>query len=182
MFEAVPLFDVDHIEVLRGPQGALYGKNATGGAINIVDTKPGFDVSGYARVSYGTFNRRESEGAVQAPIVSDKSAVRLAYTYVKNDGTIKNLYPGTGDVEQTDVFALRGTLLVKPVDDLELVIRYIHSRSGGRNSGVYADNINFAAAGFPRTGRGAGKPSPGAGVLPEQPELHTATATLRATG
>lgn len=148
-FETVPLFDVDHIEVLRGPQGALYGKNATGGAINIITTRPGFDTSGYFEAGYGNFNRRESAGAFQTAIVPDVLALRLAYTYLKNDGTIQNLYPGAPDVNQTDIFAFRGSLLFLPVHGLEILARFTHSFSGGRNPGIYADNVNYGLAGFP---------------------------------
>ncbi len=148
-FETVPLFDVDHIEVLRGPQGALYGKNATGGAINIITTRPGFDTSGYIQAGYGNFNRRESDGAFQTSIVSDVLAVRLAYTYLKNDGTIKNRYPGAPDVNQTSIFAFRGSLLFKPADGLEILARFTHSFSGGRNPGIYAADADYAQAGFP---------------------------------
>ena len=148
-FETVPLFDIDHIEVLRGPQGALYGKNATGGAINIITATPSFDTSGYIQAGYGNFNQRESEGAFETPLISDVLAMRLAYTYLKNDGTIKNLYPDAPDVNQTNIFAIRGTLLFKPVAGFEILTRFTHSFSGGRNPGIYAANIDFAEAGFP---------------------------------
>ena len=148
-FETVPLFDIDRIEVLRGPQGALYGKNATGGAINIINKKPGFDTSGYLTVGYGHFNRRETDGAVQTAIVPDMLAVRLAYTFLKNDGTIRNRFPGAPNVNQADIFGIRGTILFKPSDGFEAVARFTHSSSGGRNPGIYADNVDYAAAGFP---------------------------------
>ncbi len=164
-FEAVPLFDIEQIEALRGPQGVLYGKNATGGAINIASRKPGFETSGKITAGYGNFNRRESEGAIQFPIVDEKIAVRLAYTFTKDDGAIKNLFPGTPDVEQTDVFGLRGTLLIKPTDDLELIVRYLHARSSGRNGGVYADNIDFVAAGFPELASVPGNSRQGLGFF-----------------
>ena len=149
VYESMPLFDVDHIEVLRGPQGALYGKNATGGAINIITARPGFTTSGYVQAGAGNFGRFESEGAVQTPIVRDKVALRLAYTVLKDGGTIQNLYPGTGNVEQTDSYGIRGSLLVKPSDSFDFLLRYTHYHSGGRNSGTYAGNIDFAGAGFP---------------------------------
>ena len=149
VFESMPLFDIDHIEVLRGPQGALYGKNATGGAINIITAKPGFDTSGYLQAGFGNFGRFETEGAVQAPLIDDKIALRLAYTVLKDSGTIQNIYPNTGNVEQTDSYGIRGSLLVKPTDSLDFLLRYTHYHSGGRNSGTYAGNIDFTAAGFP---------------------------------
>ena len=149
VFESMPLFDIDHVEVLRGPQGALYGKNATGGAINIITAKPGFNTSGYVQGGFGNFGRFETEGAIQAPLVKDKIALRLAYTVLKDEGTIKNIYPGRRDVEQTDSYGIRGSLLVKPTDGFDFLLRYTHYHSGGRNSGTYAGNIDFVGAGFP---------------------------------
>ena len=146
--EVAPLFDVDHIEVLRGPQGALYGKNATGGAINIINKTPGFDTSGYVQAGYGNFNRRETNGAVQTSLIPDVVAVRLAYTYVKDHGTIQNVFPGNPDVNQTDLFGVRGTILVKPSASLQIVARLTHSYSGGRGPGIYGDNASFAQVGF----------------------------------
>ncbi len=178
-FEAVPLFDIDHIDVLRGPQGTLYGKNATGGAVNIVSTTPSFDTSGYIRAGYGNYNRRESEGAVQTPIISDKLALRLAYTYIENDGVIRNFFPGAKNVEQADVFGFRGTLLAKPSDAVEVVLRYIHSSSGGRNAGVYAADVDFAAAGFPQLATVPGASRQGLGFFESDQNFtgHRAIAT-----
>ena len=148
-FEAMPLFDIDHVEVLRGPQGALYGKDATGGAVNIITAKPGFDTAGYLQAGYGNYNRRETEGAVQTALVPDKVALRLAYTYINDDGVTQNLYPGGRNSDQTDIFGFRASLLVRPNDDVDVLLRASHFESQGRNQGVYADNIDFAGAGFP---------------------------------
>jgi len=154
LMEAMPLFDVDHVEVLRGPQGALYGKNATGGAISIITKEPGYDLSGYLTAGYGNFNRRETQGAVQIPLVQDKLAVRLAYTYTKDDGAIKQVSsnPATSgkNLDQTDILGLRASVRYQPTSDLDIVLRYNHYRIAGRAAGVYAgNNIDFASAGLP---------------------------------
>src|ERR1700720_3641779 len=90
----VELYDLERIEVLRGPQGTLYGKNTTGGAINFITHKPGFDTEGYLKVGGGNYNRREVEGAFQTGLIPDKLAVRVAMTYTKVDGFIQNVLPG----------------------------------------------------------------------------------------
>lgn len=154
IFEAMPLFDVDHVEVLRGPQGALYGKNATGGAISIITKQPTFDFQGYLSAGYGKFDRRESQGAVQMPLVSDTLALRVAYTYVKDDGATKQISPNPAldgrDLDQTDTFGVRATLRYRPTSDLDIVLRYNHYQLLGRSAGIYAGNrINFAAVGLP---------------------------------
>src|SRR5687768_9343496 len=71
------LFDLQRVEVLRGPQGTLYGRNATGGSINLVTAKPTRELSGYARVTYGNYDAMITEGAISGPI-TDKLLVRIA--------------------------------------------------------------------------------------------------------
>ena len=142
-FESMPVFDVERVEVLRGPQGTLYGKNATGGAVNIVTIKPGFTTEGYLTGSYGNFDRVRLQGAIQTPLIKDILSVRIAGLYVHDNGTFRNLAPGAGDLNQTDVFAIRGALQFQPSDDFEATLRYNHVRSGGRNYAPIAANIDF---------------------------------------
>ena len=155
MLEAMPLFDVDHVEVLRGPQGALYGKNATGGAVSIITKEPDFDdIKGYLSAGYGNFDRYDTEGAIQIPIVSDQLAVRLAYTYTEDDGVTKLVTSDPAlqgqNLDQTETLGVRASVRYKPTSDLDITLRYNHYRDGGRTAGVYAgSDINFAAVGFP---------------------------------
>jgi outer membrane receptor protein involved in Fe transport len=147
--EFVPFFDLERVEILRGPQGALYGKNATGGAVNIITKEPGFETEGYVTLGYGNFNRLESQGALQLPIASQKLAARVAYTYIKDDGVIENVHPGVGDLDQTDIFGVRASLLFEPSDEFKAVLRYNHSAATGAPAAPYATDLNFASAGFP---------------------------------
>ncbi|KKW89679.1 TonB-dependent receptor [Sphingobium chungbukense] len=142
-FETMPLFDVERVEVLRGPQGTLYGKNATGGAVNIVTKKPGFSTEGYVTGSYGNFNRVRLQGALQVPLIDNVLSMRVAALYVHDTGVLKNVTPGLGDLDQTDVFAFRGALQFEPSDTFEATLRFNHMRSGGRNYAPFAGNINF---------------------------------------
>ncbi len=71
------LFDLERVEVLRGPQGTLYGRNATGGSINLISAKPTRELSGYARLTFGNYDARMTEAALSGP-VTDKLLVRLA--------------------------------------------------------------------------------------------------------
>src|SRR6267154_6413291 len=77
----VEMYDLERIEVLRGPQGTLYGKNATGGAINFITHKPGFDENGYIKLGAGNHDRKEAERACQAGLIPDRLAVRVAFSY-----------------------------------------------------------------------------------------------------
>ena len=83
-------FDLDRIEVLRGPQGTLYGRNATGGAINIIPNRPGDEYEAAASVIYGKYDRVRAEAAVNVPI-ADAIAVRASAVFARRDGYVDNL-------------------------------------------------------------------------------------------
>lgn len=104
--------DVERVEVLRGPQGTLYGRNATAGAINVVSARPTRDLTGYAKAIYGTFNRRELQGAISGPLTSDGNIrARVAGRWARDDGFTKDLDPaGSNKLDNSDVDALRGSL------------------------------------------------------------------------
>lgn len=121
-------YDLDRVEVLKGPQGTLYGRNATGGAINVLSRKPqlgGF--GGNASVEYGNYNAVTAEGAVNVPL-GDKVALRAAGTYVSHDGYMKD---GTDD--QKDGGG-RLSLLAEPDDTLKilLVADFFRQRGAGQ--------------------------------------------------
>ncbi len=80
-------FDIESIEFLRGPQGTLFGKNTTGGAVNIRSKRPNMtELGAEARVAYGSFNERRVMGGVDIPVVQDVFALRLVGSYVQSDG------------------------------------------------------------------------------------------------
>jgi len=82
-------FDIDRVEVLRGPQGTLYGRSSTGGAINVITQKPKLDTTdGYARVEFGNYNARRAEAAVNLPL-TDTLAIRVAGNFNNRDGFLK---------------------------------------------------------------------------------------------
>lgn len=122
----VAFFDLERVEVLRGPQGTLYGRNATGGAINIITAKPQQEFSGYGLVSYGNFDAARLEGAVTGGI-TENLASRVAFTYANDDGWMegRTLFPGTvggDDFNDTDYYAWRGMLAWNPQDNLEVLL------------------------------------------------------------
>ena len=81
--------DVRSIEVIKGPQGTLYGKNASAGVINIQTNDPEFAFGGSADATYGSFNETKVRGTLTGPLVSDKLAIRLTGTYNKRDGVFE---------------------------------------------------------------------------------------------
>ena len=106
--------DVAQIEVLRGPQGTLYGKNTTAGAINITTNQPTFDFEGKAEISVGNMNFKQAKAAISGPL-SQTLAARIAVSSTSRRGTIYNV---TTDkwIQSQDNIGLRGQLLWKPTE------------------------------------------------------------------
>ena len=103
--------DLSPIDVLRGPQGTLFGKNTTAGAVNISSKEPSFTPQLTAEASLGDYNSRQFRASVSAPLVSDKVAFRLTVSDTHHDGHLTNLYDG-GKAENNDDFSIRGQLLI----------------------------------------------------------------------
>ncbi|QYE33047.1 TonB-dependent receptor (plasmid) [Polymorphobacter sp. PAMC 29334] len=118
-------YDIDRVEVLRGPQGTLYGRGATAGAINLITKRPTEELSGYANASYGNYNAVTLEGGVGGPIVGDKIMVRVSGKYDRRDGYGKNLFTGN-DVDNRNAYAIRASVLVKPFEDFEILVSGEH--------------------------------------------------------
>jgi len=112
--------DVAQIEVLRGPQGTLYGKNTTAGAINITTNQPTFDFEGKAELSIGNLGFQQAKGAVSGPL-TDVLAARIAVSATSRRGTIYNV---TTDrwVQSQDNIGVRGQLLWRPTDTLDVTL------------------------------------------------------------
>ena len=118
-------FDLERIEVLRGPQGTLYGRNATGGAINYITAKPTREFSGYTKAGYGSYDAVQLEGAVSGPL-TDSLAGRIAGTYSNGGGWMKGRtdLPGTvggDDFNEVDFYSWRGMLEWTPQDNVRLL-------------------------------------------------------------
>ena len=123
------LYDLERVEVLRGPQGTLYGRNTTGGAVNFITKRPQLEgTSGFAEVGYGKFNRFEASGALDATLIPDKLGIRIAGNYVKSDGMVKNRFPGGHDLQSEDSLGVRVSLLAKPSEDFTIFAKFYHGK------------------------------------------------------
>jgi iron complex outermembrane receptor protein len=114
------LLDVERVEVLRGPQGTLFGRNTIGGAINITAAKPKDTFEGWVSAGYGNYNAWHVGGMVNVP-VNDRIAVRLIDQYNKRDGFAKSTLTGAW-LNNEDVNYIRGSVLVKLADSWDLQV------------------------------------------------------------
>lgn len=138
--QAMQLYDLQRVEILRGPQGTLYGKNATGGAVSFYTRTPTFDgTSGYVSAGYGNYDDRQIEGAVGTQ-VSDTVAVRLAGIYEKADGWVHEVQPNVPDTGSKDNYALRGSIRFRPSSATDIILRGSIGRT--RSTGIADASIN----------------------------------------
>lgn len=114
------LFDIERIEVLRGPQGTLYGRNTEAGVINIITKQPGSEYEGKASLGYGNYNSLTAKGAVGGPIVEDKLSARLSVKQYSSDGYFENKHTGDDRTDKLDDLAGRGQFLWTPTEDFNL--------------------------------------------------------------
>ena len=114
--------DLQQIEILRGPQGTLYGKNTTSGAINITTRAPSFEAEGRAEISYGNYGFLQAKASISGPLIGDVVAGRLSFSGTHRDGMVFNVLTND-DVNDQNNFGLRGQILVQPSDDFKLTLR-----------------------------------------------------------
>ncbi|WP_109356279.1 TonB-dependent receptor [Sphingorhabdus sp. EL138] len=109
-------FDLERVEVLRGPQGTLFGRNATSGVVNVVTAKPNLGEFGASiDAEYGNFNSTKVKGMVNVPL-GDSVGVRLAGFYLNRDGFTQNIFNNT-DIDGRDMYAVRGSIRFEPGPD-----------------------------------------------------------------
>ena len=127
---AFDFVDLERVEVLRGPQGTVFGKNTTAGAIHLITKPPSFTPEATAEVSYGAYNFLQVRAAATGPVLGDSIAARISALITRRDGVIRNVRTGQwhNDVNNE---ALRGQLLWVPSTDLsfKLTIDYANFRS-----------------------------------------------------
>ena len=115
-------YDVERVEVLRGPQGTLYGRNATGGVVNMITNKPVNDFEANIRAEVGNYDTRKLRGMINVPL-GDMFALRLAGSYLKRGGFGENTFTGN-DADDRDLYGARATLGFRPTDNLNITLMW----------------------------------------------------------
>lgn len=139
-FFSFDLFDVERIEVLKGPQGTLFGRNVTGGALNVVTSNPPDAFDATLEATLGNYGRREFQGVVGGPL-TDSLAGQIAFSSKNSDGFYTNTFDGRG-VEGQDTFSLRGKLRYELSDAVDIVL-------GAEYAQDKLDGIGFDLEGDP---------------------------------
>ncbi len=125
---SLQLFDIDRIEVLRGPQGTLYGRNTTGGLVHFISRKPSDTPEGYVQLGVGEYGQYRFEGAAGGQLGGGFSG-RLAVSTNDHDGYVKNRAPGVDDYSATHARAVRGQVRWESEQGSSLLIAAHHSRN-----------------------------------------------------
>lgn len=124
------VYDIARVEVLRGPQGTLYGRNSTGGAINIITAKPSEEFEGFARAGYGSYDTFSLTGALGGPL-TDTLRARLSANVIDasgDQGYAYNRFTGN-EIGEVDSIAVRGQIEWAPSEDFSLRLSYNHGDS-----------------------------------------------------
>jgi iron complex outermembrane receptor protein len=135
--QASQLFDIERAEVLHGPQGTLYGKNTTAGAINFTSRAPDFERNGRLNLSYGNNNNLRVSGAGETVFLDETLGLRTAFTYSDSDGFYKNHYEGAEDLREINNWAIRTSLRYK-TDVIDAVLRLQTGKIQGNTAGIIA--------------------------------------------
>lgn len=131
----VPTYDLGNVQVLKGPQGTLFGRNAIGGAVIITPQAPTYNFEGYVRGSYGNYDYKDIEGALNVPIIEGKVALRVAGKVTRRDGYTKNLSGGR-DMDNIHQDSFRASLLIEPTETFRntTVFDWFRARESGTGS------------------------------------------------
>ena len=138
---AFPLYDLERIEVLRGPQGTLFGRASSGGLASFITKKPGNQFGGYAEIGYSRFNTFYAEAGLGGPI-SDRVRYRLSGKTEHGDGWFRNLNPGGKDTFEKKFYGIRGQIEADLSDALTARVSVSYDRSPRHLEGLYK-SINY---------------------------------------
>lgn len=142
ILKGFPVFDTERVEVIRGPQSTLFGRNTPAGVVQFRSVKPSMKPDGYLRASYGRFDTIDVEGAYGAPVIEGDLAARIAFQYQERDDFVNNTFRGGGEegFEKFEDFAGRLQFLYTPRADFSALLN-IHGRNLNGGSRLFRANI-----------------------------------------
>jgi outer membrane receptor protein involved in Fe transport len=146
ILKSFPLFDIAQMEVSRGPQGTLFGRNTTAGIIKFDSVRPGQETDGYAAVTFGTLGTVNAEAAIGGALIEDKLSARLSFFTQNREDWIDNAFTGQGDaLGGFNETAGRLQFLYEPTDTFSALLN-VHARSYSGTSAVFRANILSAGS------------------------------------
>lgn len=145
-------FDIDRVEVLRGPQGTLFGRNTTAGAVRVILRKPAEEFGGKVTAGYGRFNRLELNGTVDIPI-SDDVLTKFSAYYIDDSGFVTNRFLNEDNINEETNWGVRGAIRLRPgnIVTWDLSLDYIDN-SQANNLNFDDGNGRFTLTGLPLAG------------------------------
>ena len=133
----ISLMDLERLEVLKGPQGTLYGRNAVGGAINYISQGPASEFGGKLKVQVGNYSQRKFQGQVDIPLIKDELLFRAALMNETRDGYTKNLLLSSDEIDAADQLVGRFTLQYMPAESLDITLHAgFLDREGANTPGI----------------------------------------------
>jgi outer membrane receptor protein involved in Fe transport len=150
---AATLFDVDHVEVLHGPQGTLYGANALAGLIYVQSAAPAATFGGRAEIDAGDYGERSYGGVITGPVSALDSAFRLAVQRYTSDGFYHNAYLGRSDTDGRDELTLRGRWRYDPNDQLRVDLTLLRVQIDNGYDAWSIDNTRTTESDHPSVDR-----------------------------
>lgn len=143
-------YDIDRVEILRGPQGTLFGANTTGGVVNVVNRQPTGEFGGYIKGTLGEWHREDITGAIEVPLKEGLASFRVAGIHTQRDGWVTNTFNGQ-DMGRKNINAGRVQLLLTPAADLKVTLQaeFVDARNGAPivvNGGLPGE-ANYVPAG-----------------------------------
>lgn len=143
-------FDLERVEVLRGPQGTLYGRNTVGGVVNAIRSRPTGEFGAKLQYTFGRWNQQEFRGVVNAPIIKDVLAIKGFFTSLNRNGYMKNTFLNSTQ-PQKEYMNYGATLLATPSDSFEAKLT-VERFEDDSQVGAFLTNFNFAPGVVPPTG------------------------------
>ena len=140
-FKSFPVFDVDSIEIGRGPQGTLFGRNTTAGMVHITSRRPTEESEGYVRANLGEMGTRNIEAAIGGTVIEDQLMARVSILHQNRDNWVDNGFTQEDDVMGGfDIFAIRFQALFTPSDDFSMLFLHQRQDQDGNSASLFRAN------------------------------------------